>query len=143
MSGVRAAKAAKSIIFSSQSTDAHTQSKIKSVIKWLKSGHEVRVQITGKQGKSQAMENIYTRIEEDVKSGARLLQKAVRPDLIKFYLMPTEGSVSLKLKNPTQETVGVDDEIADLLGDQDIFSESFESKLLDSIKQEKKNRKKS
>lgn len=143
MSGSRAAKAVKTILFTAQANDHHNSIKTKSLIKWLKSGHEVRVQINGKADKQRAMEDIYKTIESDVRSGARILQKVVKPENIKFTIRPTEAAASLMVDD-SKETTDVDKEIESLVADQDVFSGDFEAQLSESIEKEmSKNKKKS
>lgn len=134
-------KVAKVICFTAQSSEKHVADKVKSVLKWLKSGHEVRVKIEGKADRHKAMENIYKTLERDVSSGARFLQKSVKPEFIKFVLMPTKEACDLEIKD-NKIKVEVEEELASIMSNKDIFSEDFEKELLKSIKDEKiKNKK--
>lgn len=143
MSGARVAKAVKTILFTAQANDHHNSIKTKNLIKWLKSGHEVRVQINGKADKHKAMESVYKMIEDDVKSGAKILQKVVKPEHIKFTIKPTEQAANFSV-DESKETADVDNEIESLVADQDLFSGDFEAQLSESIQKEKsKNKKKS
>lgn len=81
--------ASKAIIFTAQAQEHHTQVKIKSVLKWIKTGYEVKVQISGTADRQKAMDSILKEIESNVKSGAKIKQKQVKPDSIKFFLIPS------------------------------------------------------
>lgn len=136
-----ASKAAKLITFTAKASESHNAVKVKNVIKWLKSGHEVRVQISGKADRHKAMEEIYDKLQNDFKSGAKFLQKAVRPDMIKVTLVPTSEAADLVV--PEKDTKDVGEEIEELVGDNDVFSGDFEKELSESIQKEmSKNKKK-
>lgn len=135
-------KVAKAIVFTAQAHEHHTSVKLRNVIKWLKSGHEVRVQITGKPDRQKAIDEIYGIIEKDIKSGARFIQKAVRPGSIKVILRPNEDSANLKVDD-SKVIADIDKEISDMMDGKDIFSDDFGKDLLNSIKEERnKNKKK-
>lgn len=142
MSSTKVAKAAKAIAFTAKANENHNYIKVKNVIKWLKLGHEVRVQINGKSDQIKAMENVYNLIQNDVKSGARFLQKVVKPDSIKFTLRPNQESSHLMSDDTKDPMEDVEGEISGLVASQDIFSEEFEEELSKSIKIERSKNKK-
>lgn len=134
------AKAAKVIIFTAQASENHTAVKVKNVLKWLKSGHEVRVQINGKPDRHKLMESIYNRLETESKSGATSLQKVVKPDSIKFVLRPTADANNIQIDD-SKTTVNVDGDIDKIVGDKDLLSGEFEEELEKSIRDEKNKNK--
>lgn len=134
-------KVAKAIVFTAQAQEHHTLVKLRNVIKWLKSGHEVRVQITGKPDRQKAVDEIYGLIEKDIKSGARFLQKVAKPGSIKVTLRPNEDSANLEA-DYSKLTVDIDKEISDMTDGKDIFSEDFEKGLQNSIQEERRKKKK-
>lgn len=133
-------KVAKAISFTAQSHENHVSMKVKSVLRWLKSGHEVRVRIDGKADRQKAMENIYKTIAKDVSTSARLVQKVVKPESIKVVLIPTPEASNIEIEEEKQQNV--ESEISDIMKDKDIFSEDFEKELLESIKSERNRNKK-
>lgn len=137
------AKAAKAIIFSAQAHESHTAIKVKNVLRWLKSGHEVRVQISGKSDRQKAMEAILGHLEKEAKSGARFLQKVVKPGSIKVILMPTVEAANIKISDNEKISLNVDEELQNLTSDRDVFSEEFEKDLIKSIREERSKNKKS
>lgn len=136
-----ASKVAKTIAFTAQASNSHTATKIKNVLRWLKSGHEVRVQISGKADRQKAMDAIYKDIENEVKSSARFLQRVVKPESIKVILRPTEVAADIEISD-TKGTANVDEEINEIIGEKDIFSEEFEKDLMRSIRDETTKNKK-
>lgn len=136
-----ASKIAKTIVFTAQANELHTSIKLKNVVKWLKTGYEVRVRITGREDRQKAMEDTYKLLEKDIKSGARFLQKVVKPDSIKVVLMPTEDAANLEIDDRKYK-VDVEKEISEITSDQDIFSEEFEKTLQESIREEQRRNKK-
>lgn len=137
-----ASKVAKTIVFTAQSHELHTSIKLRNVLKWLKAGHEVRVRITGREDRRKAMEDTYKLLEKDIKSGARFLQKVVKPESIKVTLMPTEEAANLKVDEENDTVVDVEKELNEITSDQDIFSEDFEKTLQKSIRDELRRNKK-
>lgn len=136
-----AGKVAKAIIFTAQAQEHHTSVKLKNVLRWLKGGYEVRIQITGRPDRQKAMEDIYTLLEKDIKSGARFLQKVVKPGSIKVTLKPTEDAANLDFES-AKVSVDVEKEISSIAADKDIFSEDFEKDLIESIREERRKLKK-
>jgi hypothetical protein len=135
-------KAAKAIIFTAQSQEHHTSVKLRNVLRWLKGGYEVRVQITGKPDRQKAMEDIYSLLERDIKSGARFIQRVAKPGSIKVILKPTEDAANLDIEGSGKVTVDVEKEISDISADKDVFSENFEKDLIESIREERKKTRK-
>lgn len=127
-------KLAKTIILTAQSSEIHTAVKIKNVLKWLKSGHEVRVSINGKKDRQKAMEELTKRIEDEAKMGAKLLQRVVKPESIKFVLKPTEKASEIIIPD-TKEEEG-EESIDDIVSGKDILSDEFQEELERSIRKE-------
>lgn len=135
-------KAAKAVAFSAQAHESHTAIKVKNVLRWLKSGHEVRVQISGKSDRQKAMENILDNLEKEAKSGAKFMQKVVKPGVIKVILRPTEEAANIKISD-TKNILNAEEEMEYITSDRDLLSEDFEKDLLQSIREERlKNKKK-
>lgn len=137
-----ASKVAKAIIFTAQSQEHHTSIKVKNVLKWLKGGYEVRVQINGRPDRQRAMDDIYSLLEKDIRSGAKFLQKVVKPGSIKVTLKPTDDAANLDIESGSKTKVDVEKELKDIAGDKDIFSEDFGKDLIESIRDERKKSKK-
>lgn len=95
--------ASKAIKFTAQATESHTAIKIKNVIKWLKKGHEVQVQILGTPDKQKSMESIYKDLERSVKPGADVLQKNFKPDIIRFTLRPRQDHSSEEIESSSNK----------------------------------------
>lgn len=129
-------KIAKSIIITAQASENHNVIKLRSIIRWLKSGHDVRVSITGKADRHTAMELIKERIEKDVKTAAKIQQKIVKPESIKFVLKPTEEAANLLLPD---HKIDADQELESLVKEKDILSDEFEKELEVSIEKHKKH----
>lgn len=135
-------KAIKSIAFSVQAESKHNSVKINNLIKWLKSGHEVRVDITGKADRFKAIEALYKDLESEIHQGAKFTQKIIKPDSMRFVLKPTKDIEKIVEKKASAKSDN-DDEILNLREDVDIFSREFEAELTKSIKEERnKNKKK-
>lgn len=130
-------KAAKSIIFTAQASDNHNAIKLRNVLKWLKSGHEVRVRINGKQDRMKGMEAVYKELEKEVSSGSRILQKVIKPDSIRFTLMPTSEASNFKIEDATRAAMNEEELISDISPEKDIFSDDFEKELAKSIREER------
>lgn len=142
MSIVKATKAAKAIALSAQAHEGHNSVKLKNVLRWLKSGHEIRVQITGKSDRQKAIEGIYDQLEKEARSGARFLQKVIKPGSIKVTLMPTEEAANIKISE-ARIAPSAEEEIESMTSDRDVFSEDFEKDLLKSIREDRaKNKRK-
>lgn len=131
-----AGKVLKTIAFTATSQEAHVSMKIKNVLKWLKTGHEVRVNIQGKEDRKKSMEAIFAQIQKEVRDGADVKQKVVRADAIKFSLKPTPAAAKLAL----DETEQTEDDLDALTSGKDILSEEFERELLQSIEEDKKKK---
>jgi hypothetical protein len=130
-----AGKALKTIALTAVAQDHHNAIKIKNIAKWLKSGHEVRIQISGKSDRQKAMENIFKQVEGTVKSGARVVQKVVKPDSIKFYLKPTPDAANMVIEEDHGNEMK---DLDDIIKGKDILSDDFVSELEKSIKDDKK-----
>lgn len=138
------AKAAKSIIFTVQASENHNAIKLKNVLRWLKSGYEVRVRINGKQDRMKGMESVFKELEKEVNSGCRILQKVTKPESIKFILRPTAEATNFVIEDATKAAMSEEDLISDITSsEKDIFSEDFEKELAKSIREERtKNKRK-
>lgn len=135
-------KVSKVIQLTAQANEQHNFTKVKSILKWIKSGHEVRVKIVGKPDKKKIMESLADQIERDSKQGARLLQKVIKPDSIKLTLLPTENSGELQLNKDTEEVQDLVEEIDRLTSEKDIFSDEFEKELDKSISEDPSRKRK-
>lgn len=125
-------KAAKLIYFTAKSQEHDVNIKLKSIMRWLKSGHEVRVRIEGSAERHRAMENIYKQLEKDIKQNATFLQRVVKPDSIKFVLKPSAGMDNIELNEQSESSVEIDQ----LSNGKDLLSEEFEKELEQSIMDE-------
>lgn len=135
------AKGIKTIVITAQATNSHNSVKVKNVLRWLKSGHEIRVKITGKADRQKAMESMYKQMEKDINQGARFLQKVVKPDTIKFTLQPTKDAENIVIDD--SNSLDADDQSYDSVDEkQNIFSDEFEEELEKSIQEEKTKHKK-
>lgn len=132
-----ASRLAKAVAFTAQASEHHNEMKIRSVLKWLKTGHEVRIQITGKADRQRAMEAIYKQLEKEAKSGAKFLQKVIKPESIKVTLRPTEEAANYIIDDSSKTSLSVDKELELIMSDKDIFSDEFEQELDKSINEEK------
>lgn len=130
---MQASKAIKLITISSKATEQHTSFKLKTILKWLKAGHDVKVEITEKQGAKRPVESIFDQIRSDVKPAALISQKQVKPESIKFVLKPTKEAANLVIPDKVCE----DDDIETLTSDKDLLSEDFNSLLEESIQNER------
>lgn len=127
-------KALKAIVFTAVAQNHHNAIKIRNVLKWLKTGHEVRVQINGKSDRQKAIESIFKELESSTKTGAKVIQKVVKPDSIKFYLRPTEDAASIVVDDDHD---GQSKYLEDSLTQgKDVFSDDFEAELDKSIKED-------
>lgn len=132
-------KVIKTIAFTAVAQEHHNHIKIKNLMRWLKSGHEVRVQINGKADRQNAMENIFKQLEKEVKSGAEVKQKVIKPDYIKFYLRPTPEAANFVIEEPNLDN---SDNLSDITANKDILSGDFEEELNKSIREEIMKKKK-
>lgn len=135
------AKATKLITFTAQAHENHTSMKIRNVLKWLKSGHDVDVKISsGSKGRT-AVELIYKQLQNDVKSGAKFTNMVSQQNMITVSLNPTKDAANLVIEEsrvkPTAEEKSFDS-----LDNQDIFSDEFDAELEKSIKNEMSKHKK-
>jgi len=129
-------KVLKQIAFTAASQEHHVSIKVKSVLKWLKSGHEVRISINGKADRQKAMESIYKQLESQAKSGAEIKQKMVKPDSIKFNMRPTKDAASIVVDESSFKDQDIDD-LESITTGKDVFSEDFEKELDESLKNER------
>lgn len=125
----------KTVVIAANAQDHHVSVKTKNVLKWLKSGHEVRVQIEGKPDRQKAMENIYKQIEKLVKNGADVKQKVVKAEAIKFNLKPTAQAANLVVDESTADDASR--ELDQITEGQDMLSDDFGKELEKSIEKEK------
>jgi translation initiation factor 1 (eIF-1/SUI1) len=132
-------KAFKTIAFTAVAQDHHNAIKIKNVLKWLRTGHEVRVAINGKSDRQKAMEAVLKELESKAKSGAKITQKVVKPDSIRFYMRPTAEAVNIVI-DETQDDRSNDLDI--VTQGKDIFSDDFVAELERSINEDKKKSRK-
>jgi predicted nucleotidyltransferase len=133
-----AKKALKVIAFTAVAQEHHNAVKMRNVLKWLKTGHEVRIQINGKTDRQKAMESIFKQLETNTRSGAQVIQKVVKPDSIKFYLRPTEEAANIVIEESQ------DDELKNvdaLTRGKDVLSDDFENELVRSIEEDRKKSK--
>lgn len=130
-----AAKALKNIALTATAQDSHNTLKYKNILKWLKSGHEVKVAITGKADRHKAIENIYKQLQKETKSAALVKQMVEKPDSIKFYLKPTPEAANLVIDEDLGHS-DPDQDISEITEGKDVFSEEFEKELDESIKGE-------
>lgn len=133
-------KLSKTIAFATSAQDSHNAFKIKNILRWLKSGHEVRVQIDGKADRQKAIEDLMKQIERDTKRAAEMNQKIIKPNSVRFCLKPTKGAESITL-DESIEAPKVDD-ISEITANKDIFSKEFETELEQSIESDMKHSKK-
>lgn len=124
-------KSLKIIALTAAAQDHHNAIKIRSILKWLKTGHEVRIQINGKSDRQKAMESLFKRLESDSRSGARVIQKVVKPESIKFYLRPTQDAANIVIDDQQEDSL--EDSVEDFVSGKDVFSDEFESELKQSI----------
>lgn len=129
-------KASKLIYFTAKSQEHDINIKLRSILKWLKSGHEVRVRIEGSSEKRKAMESIYQQLENDVKQNATFLQKIVKPDSIKFVMKPTVDAADIKISK-SHETKPV----VNSLSAEDLLSDEYGKELDESISRDRPKRK--
>lgn len=132
-------KVLKAITFTCKSPEFHNDIKVRKIMGWLKSGHEIQVDICATEGKFKAAEKIYKDLEIQTKSGAKFANKVVKPNSIKFKIIPTQGATNFLLE-ATDTTI--DDNSGDINDDVDVFSEDFEKELDKSIALERSRNKK-
>ena len=132
-------KAIKSIIFTAVAQEHHNATKIKNVLKWLKTGHEVRIRIEGKSDRQKAMESIFKDLKSSARSGAKVIQKVTKPNSIKFYLKPTQDAATIFV-DEDQDGNGLPD-VDKMTEGQDILSDDFAEELDKSIAEESKRSK--
>lgn len=131
-------KTLKWVKITAQATENHTNIKLKSILKWLKAGHEVRVDITGKADRSKQILSLCNHIEKETRSGSRSLQKIIKPDKIRFTLSPTEGASNLVV-----DDLPKCDYLESLSShDKDLLSDELEKELEQSIQDQMKKNKK-
>jgi translation initiation factor IF-3 len=92
-------KEVKTLILRNKTADNDVLSKARQMNKWIEKGHIVRVMI-GQPGEQGDPDHIYKLIEENMKeTGARFLQKIVKPGQIRFQVNPPkEVKLSKKAK---------------------------------------------
>lgn len=136
MSSTKITKITKIITLTAQATESHNQVKVNSILKWLKSGHDVRVSIKGRSDRQKQMESVFQKIERESRPGSRVLQKIVKPESIKFTLNPNEGAANIVINDIVRHDKAEENDVESLYVDKDLFSDDFEKELDESIKDE-------
>lgn len=132
-------KASKLIYFTAKSQEHDINIKLRNILKWLKSGHEVRVRIDGSSERRKAMDNIYFQIERDAKQNALFMQKVVKPDSIKFIMKPI-GSAGISETNSVEPHAPPIAQTENLTA-ENLLSDEFEKELEKQLSTERPKRK--
>lgn len=127
-------KLIKIITLTVQATENHNQIKVNNILRWLKSGHDVKVNITGRSDRQKQMESICQKIEKETRPGSKLLQKVIKADSIKFTLQANENSANLVIDDAHNASASADDGLDSIVAGKDILSEEFEQELSKSIR---------
>lgn len=135
-------KTIKTIALTATSQRHHVSVKVKSIIGWLRAGHEVRVTISGKSDRRQSMEEVFSAIENDTKYSARIYQKLLKPDSIRFNLKPTNSAINIEIDQNRSSREDPEHVINELTQGKDLLSDDFEKELDASIKNEASKNKK-
>ncbi|XP_028033258.1 uncharacterized protein LOC114245322 [Bombyx mandarina] len=86
-------KGQKLMILSSKISEHDLMTSVRKMGKLVEKQYEVKVVLAGEGGQSsQVLENIYSVIEKNTKSTARLLQKRNKGNSLKFQLLPLNNS---------------------------------------------------
>lgn len=123
-----ASKILKSIALAAKASPHDVDTKVKNIMKWLKAGHPVKLELNGKPDKHKALEELLEKVENSTKSGAEFSQKQVKAGNIKVVLKPTSGAAKFTLNKSKDED--------DLNIDTNISLEDLEKELDQSIKDE-------
>lgn len=126
-----ASKAFKTIALTAKSSSHDVDTKLRNIVKWLKAGHSVKVELSGKPDKHKALEDLLYRVESDTKPGAAVAQKTVKAGLIKLVMKPTPGAANLKVRGKEE-----DNSVDDMTVDTNTSFDDLEKQLNDSIKDE-------
>ncbi|XP_067122775.1 translation initiation factor IF-3 [Centruroides vittatus] len=83
----------KQITISCKILDHDLNVKLKNIERWLKKEeNEVFLIITGEEEKKELMEKVYSKIENNFKNDAKFVQKVVKKQYIKVYIIPVKES---------------------------------------------------
>lgn len=123
-----ASKAIKTIVLASKASPHDVDTKLRNILKWLKAGHQVKLEVTGKPDKHKALEELFEKVEVHTKSSATFAQKQIRAGNIKAVLKPTPEAANLLINKPTEET--------ELKIDTNASLDDIEKELNQSIKDE-------
>lgn len=132
------AKAAKVVALTAKASEHSIATKVRSIVKWVKTGITVKVQITGKPDRFKAISAIYDEIEDNVKAGARIQCKVIKPEYIKFEIAPTDPE-KLHVPEKSKELIEPQADKPDV----ELLSDEFEKDLIESIRREREDRRKS
>lgn len=132
-------KAPKLITLTAQASESHNSIKLRNILKWLKSGHEIRVTITGKHDRMKAIDAIHERIQKDAGAGSKVVLQNRKPGLLKMTLLPTDEAKNIKIVD-AMKAANSDVQSDDIAKDTDVFSEEFDQALKKSIDEEKRKK---
>lgn len=127
-----ASKAFKTIALTAKSSSHDVETKLRNILKWLKAGHSVKLELSGKPDKHKALEDLLHRVESDTRPGAEMSQKTVKPGMIKLTMKPTAEAANLKVRDSKTDT-SADDVTVDPNASFDDLEKALDNSIKDEV----------